>query len=364
MTNKNIQKLAIFVSLLALAACSKAPPVVGVKVGKPYEVNGRTYYPEPDDTYDEVGDGSWYGPGFHGKKTASGERFDENDITAAHPTLPMPSLVLVTNLKNDKSAVVRVNDRGPFHSNRIIDLSKKSAQLIGLKVTQPVRVKYLKKETEEYMQAFRAGEMDKLDMAEINKKYFEGGAQSQEDKMKIAQNNPAITPIPDVAIEDGDGTAPVSLIQSGDLAPIGSGKKSAFSLIKEAQADDELPPQKEQPKKDLAVAKAGESNVLFMPQNIAQKPEVKNSVKAPAQAVSGKFIVIAGSFSSEGNAKNLVKKISGAGKTAIEKVAVGGKNLWRVQVVGLKDMEQAKKALNFVKKQGVADARISHLLGA
>jgi len=149
---KNFQKIAVVAVLFALAACSGSAPTpeVGIKIGKPYEVNGQTYYPEAvdDGGYEKTGDASWYGPGFHGKKTASGERFNENDITAAHPTLPMPSLVLVTNLQNNKMVVVRVNDRGPFHSNRIIDLSKKSAQMIGMTHTQPVHIKFLKKETD------------------------------------------------------------------------------------------------------------------------------------------------------------------------------------------------------------------------
>jgi rare lipoprotein A len=101
------------------------------RVGKPYVIAGRTYVPEMNPRYSAVGMASWYGDEFHGRYTSNGEIFDENAITAAHPTLPLPSYARVTNLQNHKSIVVRVNDRGPFVGNRIIDLSIKSAKVLG-----------------------------------------------------------------------------------------------------------------------------------------------------------------------------------------------------------------------------------------
>ena len=103
------------------------------KIGDPYTVGGVWYYPERNLTYDETGIGSWYGDEFAGRLTANGEIFDPEQITAAHKTLPMPSVVRVTNLDNGKSLVVRVNDRGPFVPGRIIDLSRESARLLGFK---------------------------------------------------------------------------------------------------------------------------------------------------------------------------------------------------------------------------------------
>ena len=101
------------------------------RVGKPYVVAGRIYYPETDPHYTAVGLASWYGDDFHGRYTANGEIFDENAISAAHPTLPLPSYVRVTNLQNRKSIVVRVNDRGPYAGDRLIDLSVKTAKVLG-----------------------------------------------------------------------------------------------------------------------------------------------------------------------------------------------------------------------------------------
>ena len=115
------------------------------KVGTPYQINGITYYPEEDFSYEETGIASWYGAKFHGRKTANGETYDMNALTAAHRTLPMPSYVRVTNLENGRSLVLLVNDRGPYARNRIIDVSRKGAQLLGYdkKGTARVRVQIL-----------------------------------------------------------------------------------------------------------------------------------------------------------------------------------------------------------------------------
>ena len=123
------------------------------KVGNPYKINGKWYYPAIDYNYNEVGIASWYGPGFHGKKTANGEVFDQNKISAAHKTLPMPSIVKVTNLDNGKVLEnIRVNDRGPFAGNRIIDLSKKAAQELGFvnSGVAKVRVEIMENESRIY----------------------------------------------------------------------------------------------------------------------------------------------------------------------------------------------------------------------
>ena len=101
------------------------------RVGKPYSVAGRVYVPEENINYSAVGLASWYGDDFHGRYTANGEIFDMTSISAAHPTLPLPSYVRVTNLANNRSIVVRVNDRGPYARDRLIDVSVKTAELLG-----------------------------------------------------------------------------------------------------------------------------------------------------------------------------------------------------------------------------------------
>src|SRR5580692_3075096 len=111
------------------------------RVGKPYTVAGRVYVPEEDVNYREEGMASWYGDDFHGRLTANGEVFDMESLTAAHPTLPMPCYARVTNLANGKSLIVRVNDRGPYHGNRLIDVSNKAAELLEFKGNGVARVR-------------------------------------------------------------------------------------------------------------------------------------------------------------------------------------------------------------------------------
>src|ERR1700731_199449 len=111
------------------------------RVGKPYIVGGRVYVPEEDVNYREEGLASWYGDDFHGRLTANGEVFDMESLTAAHPTLPMPCYARVTNLSNGKSLIVRVNDRGPYHGNRVMDVSSRAAELLEFKNNGLARVR-------------------------------------------------------------------------------------------------------------------------------------------------------------------------------------------------------------------------------
>jgi rare lipoprotein A len=101
------------------------------KIGSPYQVSGQWFVPRPQPGYDKVGIASWYGTAFHGRRTANGEVYDMTALTAAHPTLPLPSYAYVTNLDNGRTILVRVNDRGPYVADRVIDLSQASARLLG-----------------------------------------------------------------------------------------------------------------------------------------------------------------------------------------------------------------------------------------
>jgi rare lipoprotein A len=132
----------------ALGACASAPkPSVANAHGtmKPYQVRGKWYVPRDDPHYDEVGIASWYGPQHQGRPTADGEIFDMRRPSAAHKTLPLPSIVEVRNLENGRKIRVRVNDRGPFADGRIIDLSREAADQLGFlqKGTAKVRVRYI-----------------------------------------------------------------------------------------------------------------------------------------------------------------------------------------------------------------------------
>lgn len=141
-----LKAIGLIASALVLAACAtpsyeRSAPSPHYKVGKPYKINGRWYRPAVDPDYVETGVASWYGTQFHGRKTANGEVFNMNLLSAAHTTLPMPSMAEVENLENGRRIVVRINDRGPFAKNRLIDLSREAARRLGFEKQGVARVK-------------------------------------------------------------------------------------------------------------------------------------------------------------------------------------------------------------------------------
>jgi rare lipoprotein A len=157
-------RLLVVVCVVQLAACGTTSPsgsrVSGqahYKVGEPYEIKGTVYTPKEDYSYDETGIASWYGDDFNKGRTANGEIFNKNELTAAHKTLPLPTLARVTNLDNGRSIVVRINDRGPFSGTRIIDVSQRAAQLLGFEGqgTAKVRVQVLADESKAIADAMR-----------------------------------------------------------------------------------------------------------------------------------------------------------------------------------------------------------------
>lgn len=152
----NVTKITNFSERAKYVVVDREPPRISqprtkkigggsYKIGGQYFIKGKKYVPHRTPKYDKVGIASWYGPYFHGRRTANGEIYDQYGITAAHTTFPLPSYAHVTNLENNRSIVVRVNDRGPFHGNRIIDLSAGVAELLNMKRkgTAKVRVRYL-----------------------------------------------------------------------------------------------------------------------------------------------------------------------------------------------------------------------------
>lgn len=184
---------------------SDEPEAAGYKkIGKPYKVGGRWYTPKHDEDYDKVGRASWYGSDFHGKSTANGEIFDKTALTAAHPTLPLPSYVRVTVLKTGKSAVLRVNDRGPFHKGRIIDVSKAAADKLGFRNagSAKVRVEYLGEapigggDAETLVAENKYGKTSKKSFSDYLPSFGLGGsADDDDDERKVEVRLAAATPV-------------------------------------------------------------------------------------------------------------------------------------------------------------------------
>lgn len=184
------------------------------QIGKPYKIRGKWYKPKEDPNLKEVGLASWYGPNFHGRLTANGEIYDQYGISAAHPTMPLPSYASVTNLENGRKITVRVNDRGPFSRNRVIDLSAKAAELLGYTKQGVAKVKV------EYVGRAR---MDGLDEDMLLASYVGPGAPSfdigNSSGTMIALAEPLATPSAESAIDGnfdlasglGNGQVPVPI---------------------------------------------------------------------------------------------------------------------------------------------------------
>ncbi len=322
-------------SSLALAACGtsggssgsgstkgtfsqNAPSSPRYKVGKPYQVAGVWYYPKEDTSYDSTGIASWYGPQFDGQHTANGEVFDMNAISAAHPTLPMPVLVRVTNLENGKSLIVRVNDRGPFVNGREIDLSKRAAQLLGYvnKGTAKVRVQFVG------IAPMEPGEDQTMVAATTDvddSHFYAAKPQTEADQAQVASaptdsvSRKAIAPLPPVQGAPAGQTA----ASGGGMAPI----------------DDSEP-----------------------------RPGVQAPTSAPVQTVpvpaDTGIYVQAGSFRVRDNAVKLSQSLSSVGKVSITSTNIDGLEYYRVRVGPMSDVDAADAALSQVISRGMSGARI------
>ena len=265
------------------------------KIGDPYNVGGVWYYPERDLTYDKTGIGSWYGDEFAGRLTANGEIFDPGNITAAHKTLPMPSVVRVTNLDNGKSLVVRVNDRGPFVPGRIIDLSRESARLLGFKEAgiAKVRVQLLAEQS--------------LRLEELAKK-----GQFPEVEGLPEEEKPEFNAV---------GTSNVSFSATSSTG------RSSYT------------------------AEQGQSAI-----DLLNSSRVGEMIEVPP--IETRIWVQIGAFHSESNATNVLNKVSGVGGGQISRIDVDGQVLHRVRLGPAGDVKAADTLLNGVFDLGFSGARI------
>ncbi|MCB1558922.1 MAG: septal ring lytic transglycosylase RlpA family protein [Alphaproteobacteria bacterium] len=279
------------------------------KVGKPYTIAGRTYYPKETYNYVETGISSWYGPGFHGKKTASGETYSQYEMTAAHRTLQMPSLVRVTNLSNGKSVVVRVNDRGPFAKGRIIDVSERAAALLDMKRagTAKVRLELL------------ADESRALAMAAKNGMSTRGA--------EVAYNKTGQLPS---AYQQYARSQPVAAYSGPIISDV---PMSEPELVQTAQVED---------------ISGHVSNGHFYPNPVVQQQPISST----------SLYVQAGAFGSEANAQNLAVRMASIAPTKVEPVTFNGKALYKVRLGPLDTVRQADTVLGKVLAAGQSDAII------
>lgn len=333
---KPVFSLGMMATLLFLAGCAEAQFGAHLakqaqdtrsqgkyKVGNPYLIDGQEYYPQEMFEYSETGIASWYGPGFHGKQTANGEIYDQNELTAAHRTLQMPSLVRVTNLENGRSLVVRVNDRGPYARGRIIDLSSKAADLLGTKAkgTAKVRVDILGPESRQIAEHARQG---------IDTRGYE-----------IALNNPANTTgkvllansVPQGTVE----TLPPVQVASVESVALDDGSQIPVVTAQRAPATYAPPVQGHM-----------SQDGRFMPDPVVtQQPVTPTNI-----------YVQAGAFGDEGNAMRLSQNLSAFGNASVHPANVGGRSFYRVRLGPYQTVDQADLALAQVVANGAPKAAI------
>jgi rare lipoprotein A len=273
------------------------------KVGKPYQIEGVWYYPQEDYAFTETGIASWYGPDFHGKPTANGEVFDMNELTAAHRTLQLPSLVRVTNLDNGRSLVVRVNDRGPFARGRIIDLSRRAAQLLGFEQSGTAKVNIEVLGDESRRLASLAKRMPGAD----------------DEPVKAA---PAGTVTVEALPAAGGGVAAPSSASTSGAVPASSSKVAAASAAP-----------------------------------IEAAPAPTGQVSVASVKPTGIFVQ-AGAFTSQSNAERLSISLAGVGPTQIVQVRLGAQTFYRVRIGPAINVEDADRMLERVAAAGFPEARL------
>lgn len=276
------------------------------KVGNPYRIQGRQYVPVERYNHSETGIASWYGPGFHGKQTANGEIFNKNELTAAHRTLQMPSLIRVTNLDNGRSLVVRVNDRGPYSRGRVLDLSERAAELLGFKHhgTAKVRIDVMPEESRRVAELAKQGQDTRGYEVAVNRNRIPAGGQ---------------TPPPrEVVLEQKTTT-----YQTASVPPVTQEQIGAVPVHK------------------------GQGGVIYPDQVVKQVPVAPSNI-----------YIQAGSFSTESNALALSQKLASVGPSQVYPATVNGQHYYRVRLGPYEAVAQADSALNRVASAGAPGAVI------
>lgn len=314
------------------------------KIGNPYKVDGVWYVPADQPDYDDVGMASWYGGDFHNKLTANGEMFDMNSFSAAHKTLPMPSIVEVTNLDNGKTMRLRVNDRGPFVGERIIDVSRAAAVSLGFNQQglAKVRVRYVGP-------AKLLGPTDVAsgNTASPSSQYYATSSEYQPSPDTMAEQDIAPIPVnlppPQPAPTYG---APSQGISSAPLPPLQNGtyvSENDYSV--QAQAP-EYSVQSMQPE--------------FLPQAPPQpQPQPQPQQQSYMPPASGPYQVVVGAFANQASAQNLAEQLGGMGQASLVPVDRGGQTLYRVVINGLADESQARMVQDRAISMGLTDARMA-----
>jgi rare lipoprotein A len=348
--------LSSLFGLALLAGCSSTPPSSpgtasigatpgapmrsyrGYKIGSPYKIKGVWYYPQLDYSYDEVGIASWYGPGFHGKATANGEVYDQDDMTAAHKTLPMPSIVRVTNLDNGRSIKVRVNDRGPFVDGRIIDLSRRGAQTLGFYGAGTARVRVEIEEQESRQLAIAlTGTDDPTGQLAMNSRASSSSPPSPPPLLPIppvsaptaaaAEEPVLVAAVPEIGatphalpMDSAEALAGPPALDGGNVAVVADNNDNAY---------DPAPATPLNPWQQASFRQPSWKEASWQPSD------------GGADAIDGRAYVQCGAFSDRANAERAHRQLASLGPVSVLSHSAAGRSLYRVRVGPLSSLDEA-----------------------
>lgn len=350
--------IAISLAFIAFLSACTSPQhqasSTGIKLGKPYQIDGRVYSPTYNPAYDETGVASWYGPGFNGGRTASGEHYDQEDITAAHKTLPLPSIVRVTNLDNGRVAIVRINDRGPFVGDRLIDLSHGAAMKLGIikHGTAHVRVQFLDAETREYVSNMPGG-VESLKRLDMFAKAGSGRAFNPNDIM-VTDVAPVNAPTQKIAI--ASNTTPHTTVNNQPL-PFFADPPYAAPLEKHiavAQTTTVKP---------VAYVTPVNPITPHVETDTARVPSISVAVTGEkfadaTQSLEKSYFIQAGTFGVKDNADRMLSALQEIGKAKIVEKVFREKKLYRVLAGPFNTRADAENILSRLDTVGISGAKI------
>ena len=297
-------------------AAPKGDRAVGYKVGAPYQIKGKWYYPKEDFAYSETGIASWYGSYFNGRPTANGEIYDMNGLTAAHKTLQMPSMVRVTNMENGRSLKLRVNDRGPFVDGRIIDVSRRASQLLGFHHQGIAQVK--------------------VEILADESRVLAGLAPDQSPGATTA----GISPRTQGRILPTQSQSPApetgSTVQTAAYRPAETSAQPAY--------------------RGTSLAPTGSSGAPLPTRTAESKRQT-----GPAKSMAAKNIYVqAGAYSYVDSAETVRSQLRDVGPVTISAVQRDGRDLYRVRVGPLASEDEADRLLAAVVRAGFSTSRVIH----
>ena len=333
------------------------------KVGSPYRINGKVYRPSEVRHYDEKGIASWYGKLFHGRRTANGEIYDMEALTAAHPTLPLPSYVRVTNLRNGRSLIVRVNDRGPYARNRIIDLSWAVASLLQMRGagTAPVRVQYVGRAPLSGDDSHERAVLARQPWAGPRVAYAKSPAKAMRYRQASSAYRYSVTRSRKTATLPTEPSYIKRPAKETALSTLPLPVSRSASLKKESLASHNIQLMHANPTPSVRRKPDQQNFTSTRPKKTGASPKSISSASSQhgnaALHPSG-YYVEAGLFHKKLLAERLAKVLVEIAPAAVDSVDIGNRAVHRVRLGPFPHTEAAQKVAERIRKAGLTGARV------